>query len=197
MRTSSGLGAATALPRWFRLSGLIPLGFFVIRLVDYINWGTPSQIWWSCHVANLMLAVGMLLSNLLLIRLATLWLLLGLPPWGLDMALTKIVWPSSLLTHLGGAVLAVLVLAKVRMARGVWWLALLWFVALQLLSYWLTDPKYNVNAAFHGYGPTQYWFGSVWQYWLVNTGLAGALLWELECGLAWLFPVCNQNRDQA
>lgn len=196
MRTSSSIIATVTLPGWFRLSGLVPLGFFVIRLVDYLKWGTPSHIWWSCHVANLTLAVGMLFGHLLLIRLAALWLILGLPPWALDMALTKIVWPSSLLTHLGGAVLAMLVLVKVRMARGIWWLALLWFMALQLLSYWLTDPKYNVNAAFHGYGPTQHWFNSYWQYWLANTALAGALLWGLEWGLAWLFPATKQDRDR-
>lgn len=137
MRTFSGITPARRvwpLPLWFRLGGLIPLGFFVVRLIDYVKWGTPSHIWWSCHIANLTLAVGMFLGNLLLLRLAALWLVLGLPPWALDMALTRIVWPSSLLTHLGGAVLAVLVLSKIRIGRGVWWIALLWFLGLQLLS---------------------------------------------------------------
>lgn len=197
MRTFPLIKCAWPLPLWFRLTGLIPLFFFIVRLVDYVKWGTPSHIWWSCHVANLTLAVGMLCGNLLLMRLASLWLILGVPPWALDMMLTRIVWPSSLLTHLGGAVVALFVLFKVRMVRGVWWVALLWFVVLQLLSRWLTDPKYNVNAAFHGYGPTKEWFRNYWQYWLANTALAGALLWALEWLFIWLFPASKQERDPA
>ena len=189
MRTPSSITQAANLPRWFRLCGLIPLGFFVVRLVDYLNWGTPAHIWWSCHIANLTLAVGMLLGNLLLVRLAVLWLILGLPPWALDMWVTRIVWPISLLTHLGGALFAVWVAWRVRMARGVWGWALLWFLALQLLSRFITPLATNVNGAYHGYGPTKDWFGSYWQYWLANAALAAALLWLLEWGLAKLFPV--------
>lgn len=196
MRTSAKLLPPQPFSLRFRLLGLIPLFFFIVRLVDYVWWGTPSHIWWSCHVANLTLALGMFVGNLRLMRLAILWLILGLPPWVLDMVVTKIVWPSSLLTHLGGALFALFVLAKVRMVRGGWWLALLWFVILQLLSRWLTDPKYNVNAAFHGYGQTKDWFSSYWRYWLANTALAGALLCALEWACARIFPPPKSNRDQ-
>ena len=163
-----------------RLAGLVPLSFFIIRMVDYLRWHTPAHIWWSCHMANLTLGAGLLLSNRLLTRLAVLWLILGLPPWALDMWATGIVWPSSLLTHLGGALFALWVIAQVRMARSVWGWALLWFLALQLWSRFVTPPETNVNAAFHGYGATQHWFSSYWQYWLANTAGAALLLWPGE-----------------
>jgi hypothetical protein len=110
------------LPVWqtarFKLLGLIPLAFFLARLVDYWRWDTLAHIWWNCHVANLTLAIGIFLGNLLLMRLAVLWLILGLPPWLIDMLSSGIVWPVSVLTHLGGAVLGLLVAYRVRRVVG-------------------------------------------------------------------------------
>jgi hypothetical protein len=174
---------------WQRWVGLVPLAFFVVRLVDYLNWGTPAHIWWSCHVANLTLGVGMLLNNRLLIRIAVLWLVLGLPPWALDMAVTRIVWPLSLLTHLGGALFGLLVLGKVRMTRGVWPAALVWFLVLQGLTRLFTPPAPNVNMVYAIYEVAKPWFSRFWLYWLATMGVATGLLWILEVGLAWLFPL--------
>jgi hypothetical protein len=173
---------------WFRLAGLIPLAFFIIRLVDYLKWGTPAHIWWNCHIANLTLGVGMLLGNLLLIRLAAIWLLLGVPPWFIDMVFTGVIWPIAILTHVGGAALGLMALHWVRMVRGVWWWALIWFLVLQQLSHFFTPYKDNVNVAHHAYGPLKDWFGSYWEYWLANTAGAALLLWLLEWSLAKLFP---------
>lgn len=201
MSANSPPTTAAIVPAWqtwrFRLASLIPLAFFIIRLVDYVKWGTPAHIWWNCHMANLTLAIGMLLGNLLLIRLAALWLLLGLPPWAIDMCATGILWPISLLTHLGGAVIALVVLRQVRMARGGWWAALLWFLILQQLSRCFTPRAFNVNVAHHSYGATKDWFGSYWQYWLANAALAAVLLWGLEWGLARLWPVSEQQHSRA
>lgn len=180
---------AQALGRRWRLSGFIPLGFFLLRLVDYVNWGTPAHIWWNCHIANLSLGLGLLSGNVTVMRLAALWLLLGVPPWALDMWEMRIVWPVSLLTHLGGAALALLVVAKVRMTRGIWPWALLWFVGLQGLSRWFTPPDKNVNVAHAIYPTAQPWFS---RYWMFEGALLIAiawLLWLLELALARLFPV--------
>jgi hypothetical protein len=172
----------------FRLAGLVPLSFFLIRLVDYLNWQTPSHIWWSCHIANLTLGLGMIFGNALLIRLAVLWLILGLPPWALDMYVNHLIWPISVLTHLGGALFGVLVLWKVRMARGVWPAALVWFLVLQLLSYFFTEPDKNVNVAHAVYPAAQPWFSNYWLYWFAQAVVTAWLLWLLELGLVWLFP---------
>ena len=61
----------------------------------------------------------MLSGNLLLIRLAAIWLLLGVPPWFIDMVFTGIIWPIAILTHVGGAAMGLVALRQVRMARGV------------------------------------------------------------------------------
>ncbi len=193
MSGESPVATATLVPAWqtwrFKLAGLIPLTFFIIRVVEYVKWEKPANIWWNCHVANLTLGVGMLLGNLLLIRLAVIWLLLGVPPWAIDMWMTRIIWKTAVLTHLGGAICGLVVLRKVRMARRVWWVALIWFLVLQQLSRFFTPLEFNVNVAHHAYGPMQNWFESYWQYWLANTTGAALLLWLLEWSLAKLFPV--------
>lgn len=192
MSAESPAVTAVTVPAWqtwrFRLAGLIPLAFFIIRLVDYLKWSTPAHIWWNCHIANLTLGIGMLLGNLLLIRLAAIWLLLGVPPWFIDMVFTGIIWPIAILTHVGGAAMGLVALRQVRMARGVWWWALIWFLALQQLSHFFTAPNYNVNVAHYAYGPLKNWFGSYWQYWLANTAGTALLLWLFEWSLAKLFP---------
>ena len=192
MSAESPAVAATVVPTWqtwrFRLAGLIPLAFFMLRVADYVKWDKPANIWWNCHVANLTLGMGMLLGNRLLIRVAAIWLLLGVPPWFIDMVFTGIIWPLAVLTHVGGAAVGLVALKWVRMERGVWWVALLWFVVLQQLSRYFTPLEFNVNVAHHGYGPLQHWFGNYWQYWLANTAGAALLLWLLEWSLAKLFP---------
>lgn len=53
----------------FRLAGLLPLAFFVARVVEYVRVETPQHILWSCHVSNLILAIGMFLGIPFLIRI--------------------------------------------------------------------------------------------------------------------------------
>src|SRR5215470_7298168 len=72
-------------PNWqslrFRLLGLLPLFFFFARVFEYAYRAkTPEQILWSCHISNLLLAIGMFIASPLLIRITTFWLILGEPP---------------------------------------------------------------------------------------------------------------------
>jgi hypothetical protein len=59
----------------------------------------PVHILWSCHIANLTLAIGLFLANLLMIRLASYLLILGVLPWLLDMVAIQRITPVSLLCH--------------------------------------------------------------------------------------------------
>jgi hypothetical protein len=170
------------LNRWL---GLIPLALFVIRLLDYVKWKTPEQMLWSCHLANLLLAVGLFFTFPLALRVGSLWAILGLLPWAIDMAATRIIWPVSWLSHLGGAGLGFWVFYQLRADRATWWQALLWFLGLQQVSRLTTKPELNVNVAHRAYGAAQSWFTSYGQYWLVNTLLAAVVLWLLNQAL-WL-----------
>ncbi len=177
--------------RRFRLLGLLPLLFFLARVIEYVIIAkTPEQILWSCHISNLLLAVGLFAAQPWLIRLAAFWQLIGLPLWAMDMALTGLVTTVSVFSHLGGVAVSLYALRQVRAARGSWVPALVFFLVLQQLTRWLTAPTpySNVNVAHFAYGPWQHWFVNYGSYWLANTALAIVSLWLIEFILLCVFP---------
>lgn len=175
----------------FRLLGLLPLIFFLARVVEYVfKAKTPEQILWSCHISNLMLAIGFFIYSPWLIRLAAFWQILGLPPWFIDMVVSKLITPVSVFTHLGGVTVAIIAIWWVRAKQGSWLPSLIYFVILQQITRLLTvpGPYTNVNVAHFAYGGMKTWFGSYWTYWLANTALLAVILWVLDWILAKLFP---------
>jgi hypothetical protein len=183
-------------PNWptmrFRLLGLLPLLFFFARVFEYAYRAkTPEQILWSCHVSNLLLAIGMFFASPLLIRVAAFWLILGVPPWIIDMIASKLVTPVSIFSHLGGVVMAMVALYFVRAKRGSWLPSLLYFLVLQQITRLLTvpGPYTNVNVAHFAYGGMKNWFAHYWTYWLANTAVTAVTLWVMDWALAKLFPL--------
>jgi hypothetical protein len=185
--------AALILP-WqtlrFRLLGILPLLFFTARALEYaVIARTPEQILWSCHISNLMLAIGMFMANPFLIRVAVFWLILGVPPWIIDMVWSHLITPVSIFSHLGGVIVAIIAVRQVGAKRGSWIPSLIYFVVLQQITRFLTEPGpyTNVNVAHFAYGN---WvvFASYWKYWLVNTAIVAVTLFVIEVVLLWLFP---------
>ncbi|HMV51871.1 MAG TPA: hypothetical protein PLD20_08030 [Blastocatellia bacterium] len=180
----------------FRLLGVLPLLFFAARVIEYVfKAKTPEQILWSCHISNLMLAIGIFCYLPWLIRIAAFWQILGLPPWFIDMVVSKLVTPVSVFSHLGGVIVAFLALWVVRAKRGSWLPSLLYFIVLQQITRLLTvpGPYTNVNVAHFAYGGMKNWFGSYWTYWLANTAVTAVTLWILDWGFAKLFPPSDKH----
>jgi len=187
---------AILIPPWqtsrFRLLGLLPLCFFIARAIEYVVIAkTPEQMLWSCHVSNLMLAVGMFLGNPLLIRVAVFWQILGLPPWIMDAVVSGMIKTVSIFSHLGGSIVAIIAIRQVGAKRWSWIPSLIYFVVLQQITRLLTDPGpyTNVNVAHFAYGPMKDWFAVYWKYWLVNTSIVALTLIILEFVFLWLFPI--------
>src|ERR1044071_417230 len=67
----------------FRLLGLLPVIFFAAHFLHYLKAGGLGDMLWICHVSSLLLAAGLLLNRPLFIRVATLWLIIGLIIWAL------------------------------------------------------------------------------------------------------------------
>jgi hypothetical protein len=183
------------LPPWhnirFRLLGVLPLAFFLSRVIEYVRVGTPEHILWSCHISNLLLAIGIFFAHPILIRIASFWLILGVGPWIADMVVSSLITPVSIFSHLGGFVMGIIALQHVRTKRWSWVLSLLYFLALQQLSRLLTPPEniyMNVNVAHFAYGPFKDWFSSYWEYWVVNTILTAAVLCAIELVMLKVFP---------
>ncbi|MDX2032813.1 MAG: hypothetical protein SF339_19200 [Blastocatellia bacterium] len=172
----------------FRMLGVLPLFFFIARVIEYTRVGTPSQVLWMCHLANLLLAIGLLSGHVLSIRIAVLLVLFGIPPWAVDMWVIRIVTPVSVLSHLGGLAIALLAISKTRMRAGLWPLGLLVFLFVQLLCRLFTPPELNINTAHRVY---EIWTNTVsayWQYWAISTVVVAVNLWLIELALRMLFP---------
>jgi hypothetical protein len=186
---------AIMTPPWqmlrFRMLGLLPLSFFIARGIQYfVVAKTPEQMLWSCHISNLMLALGLFMGNPFLIRIAVFWQILGLPPWIADMVWSKIITLVSIFSHLGGVIVAIIAIRKVGGKRWTWIPSLIYFVVLQQITRLVTvpGPYTNVNVAHFAYGPMKDWFGSYWTYWVANTSAVALTLVIIEFVLLRVFP---------
>ncbi len=183
----------------FRLLGVLPLLFFLARVVEYVYVArTPEQILWSCHVSNLMLAIGIFLANPFLIRISAFWQILGLPPWIVDMVMSGLITPISIFTHLGGCLVAFAALWRVRAKLWSWVPSLIYFLILQQITRLLTEPTIysNVNVAHFAYGPWKDLFSSYWKYLLVNTAILAAGMLIIDYLLWKLFPLKKPKGKQ-
>ncbi|MBO0857071.1 MAG: hypothetical protein J2P21_01170 [Chloracidobacterium sp.] len=188
----------------FRLLGLLPLCFFIARAIEYIVLAkTPEQMLWSCHISNLMLAVGLFIGSPFLIRVAVFWLILGVPAWvyatTVNMAWFKPEMLVSIFSHLGGATVSIIAIHRIGAKLGSWIPSLIYFVILQQITRLLTNatPYTNVNVSHFAYGPMKDWFASYWTYLVVNTTAVAILLIILEFVLLRLYHKGGMGDDSA
>lgn len=178
----------------FRLLGVLPLLFFAGQTVHYWRFGGLGNLLWMCNTGNLLLAVGLFLGHRELIRAAAIWTIPGLGIWIWYVA--KDANLSSTLAHVGGIIVGMIALRRVRMDRLAWIYAVAWALLLQLAARWFTDPALNVNLA-HGVQPGfEGAFPRYWMFWLVLCVVVGIMLWLLGKLFQWLWPVTDpiQNR---
>ncbi|HKR59007.1 MAG TPA: hypothetical protein VJS64_04680 [Pyrinomonadaceae bacterium] len=170
----------------FRLLGFLPLVFFFAQAIHYTRLGELGTMLWMCNIGNLVLALGLFLKRPLLIRIAVLWMVPGLLVWIFYVLLPWGIFLSSVLAHVGGLVVGIVALRRVRMDRWSWIYALVWYFAMQLLSRLFTSAALNVNVA-HAVDPKwQHLFDSYWKFWtilavvaVIQLGLLNLLFYKL------------------
>ena len=145
-----------------RWAGLLPLFFFLFTAVVYTRENRLGELLWICNVCNALLGLSILLSSSAGAWVATLWILIGTPLWVFDALKSHAFEVHSLLTHLGGGAVGLLVCLRQRPARRVWWVGFLLLAGLQMFAHELTRPELNVNVSFRAYGSAEPYF----QYWL-------------------------------
>ena len=175
-------------PRRLQLIGLLPLLIFLFRLGQYVDEGTPDWIMANCNVTLLMLSLGMLAAWRMPVRVAAIWLTIGVPLWLIDDWVTQVLWVASILSHLGGWLLGLYALRRVRVTGRSWLPAAGWFFFWQLMTRLTTDPALNINIAHAPYEFTKGWFASYWQFWPVCALVVLLLTWLVERGLARRYP---------
>jgi hypothetical protein len=177
-----------------RLLGILPLIFFLAQAVHYWPRHELGHLLWMCNIGNVLLAMGLLLERPRVIRLAAIWTIPGLFIWFFYVVLPWSSVLSSTLAHVGGLIVAMIALSRVRMDRTAWRWAFGWYLMVQLASRFVTPAELNVNLA-HAVQPG--WegaFGSYWLFWLVLTLLTAVVLWL--CGLLlWSIWPAEANKE--
>ncbi len=180
-----------------RLLGLLPLIFFLAQGEHYWRINQLGHMFWMCNVGNLLLAMGLFLEKPVVIRLAAIWMMPGLIVWFLYVVLAWGVFLTSTLAHVGGLIVAIIALSRVRMDRTAWRWAFGWYLVIQLLSRLATPSDLNVNLA-HAIQPGwEQAFGSYWIFWFTLTVITAVVLW-LSGLLFWsMWPAGLRSFDQA
>ena len=160
-----------------RLIGVLPLIFFLAQAIHYWRIDQLGHMLWMCNIGNLILALGLFFEKPVVIRLAAIWMVPGLVVWFIYVVLAWGVFLSSTLAHVGGLVVSMFALRWYRMDRTAWRYAFGWYLAIQLISRFVTKADLNVNVA-HAVAPGwERTFQSYWSFWLVLTAATAAGLW--------------------
>lgn len=180
----------------FRLLGILPLTFFLAQAVHYWRIDQMGHLLWMCNVGNLLLAGALFLDQPVLIRVAVIWSIPGLFVWARYVVTewfhyATLDWgavTSSTLAHVGGLIVGLFSLRRVRVDRTAWLYSFGWYLAVQLISRLTTPAELNVNVSHNIFAGWQQRFDSYWKFWLVLTTLVAACLWLLGRTLNKLWP---------
>jgi len=172
----------------FRLIGLLPLIFFLAQAIHYWRFGGMGNLLWMCNIGNLLMALGLLLSHRELIRAAAIWTIPGLWIWFQYVYLVNGNFLSSTLAHVGGIIVGMFVLSRVRMDRIAWLYAFVWYLFMQLASRLTTPARMNVNLAHRVQPGWENTFNAYWKFWIVLTVVIALGLWVIGMVLSWIWP---------
>jgi hypothetical protein len=172
----------------FRLLGFLPLLFFILQAIHYWKIDQLGHLLWMCNIGNLLLALGLFLNLPSLMRVPIIWTIPGLFVWFVFVVLPWGLFFTSILAHIGGITVAMIVLKRIGMNRRAWISAFAWYLAIQLLSRFITPPDLNVNLSHRMQEPWEQTFSHYWQFLLtLDLGTAG-VLWLTGLLLRWVRP---------
>lgn len=154
--------------------GLLLLVFYLLHASVWWVRGSPAEALWMCHLATVLVGLGLLVRSATLNAVGFLWQALGTPFWVLDLSVGGEFIPSSLGTHLGGLLGSAHGLWRLGMPRGAWWKALLGLAGLHVLSRLTTPPAANVNLSSAVWPGWERWFPTHGVYIAILAGLSAA-----------------------
>lgn len=131
-----------------RALGIWPLSFVVVHLALRVHAGHPEDALWLCHVADLLLAIGLLARLPRVWAIGALWIVWGTPLWLLDVLGGGTFRPTSLGTHLGACAVALFAARRGTFPRGTHWRAILGVWTLLAVTRLLAPADGNLNLAF-------------------------------------------------
>jgi len=132
-----------------RLVGSAAIAGYAIHAGRYLVQGSPANALWICHLAALLVGIGLLGRWPTVNGIGLLCLAVGAPLWALDLLGGAEFIPTSLLTHLLGLVLGLYGAAALGLKRGTWRAAALFVAGMLAVSRLWLPPAQNVNLVIH------------------------------------------------
>jgi len=182
--------------RWLGLAVMVALAAHAWGWRDHL-----AVMLWSCHVASLVLAMGLLMNWPWAVGAGFLFhLAIGLPAWAIEVAVTRgtfgapqIDWQTlgtSILLHVLTPVAGVIYVWRrgLKQARRSVLLAWALYLAMLAISRWLTPPAMNVNLAHAVWGPVAGGFPSLLLFHVAGAGVALAALTIAAIGMGAVVP---------
>jgi hypothetical protein len=128
--------------RWW---GLLAYVFYLAHAGYFLSVGREENLVWGCHMAALGVGTGLLFRVPLFNGMAVLSFMWGVPLWLIGVATGDEFLPTSMGTHIGGAILGVVGLYRLGYWPKTW--IVLWFTTIGLVgvSSLISSEAENVN----------------------------------------------------
>jgi hypothetical protein len=154
-----------------RLSlGALVLGALALHASHKLERGVFAEMLWACHVASLLLGVGLVARVVWLVALGTVFhVAAGLPAYVLDVIALKQTTLTSVVVHLAPPLSGLFFLKQdAPWPRFVPVATVTLYPVLVVLSRLVTEPALNVNLAFSPWPPLARVAPWLWFTWLLN-----------------------------
>ncbi len=175
----------------YRLMGLLPLSFFAVQTIHYWRFGGLGNLLWMCNLGNVLMGVGLLIGHRELIRAAAIWTVPGLALWVVYVLIPSGLYFSTTLAHVGGFIVGMIALQRVRMDRLAWLYAFAWGVLTQIAARFLSAADLNVNVAHRIQAGWDKTFTSYWKFWVVLMLSVAVTLWLIGRAFLLIWPATS------
>lgn len=158
-----------------RALGIVPIAAYVIHAAVHLLRGEPYDLLWACHIAALLVGVGMLTRNATLTAIGFLWSCTGGVLWIIDLSTGGELIPTSILTHVSAFACGWIGVRKLAMPPEATRKALGAFGLLWIVCRVVTPPSANVNLTSHVHPGWEQHFISYPFYFFVLLLVGGAI----------------------
>jgi hypothetical protein len=143
-----------------KVLGLLAIACYGIHAATHLGRGEPQDLLWACHIAALLVGIGLLTGSATLNVIGLLWSCFGTPLWLLYLLTGGELIEASFLTHGAALILGTIGVRRLGMPRAAAWKATAAFALLWIATRALTPRSANVNLAFSVYDGWESWFPS-------------------------------------
>ncbi len=145
-----------------KILGTVAIASYAAHAIVHLSRGEPQDLLWACHIAALLVGIGLVYRSATINAIGLLWACFGTPLWILDLATGGEWMPTAFLTHAAALACGIVGVRRLGMPR-----AAAFNVTRAITPQWA-----NVNIAFSVYQGWQRWFTSYPPYVALLVALA-------------------------